>query len=427
MEAPLIQKKWHSGTNSVDVVYPNRYYGGVYCLAPLILYNLINSMDGWMCNRTFLDRGKLSSKLIGFTLQYELDYYNVLDMLKAARIPLKKDREQVLFAGGPTVNANPHTMSEYFDFFVMGEVEGMVEDVLSMYDGSKRKFLDEIASIKGIFIPGVNEITYHWLKTLDDAPYPLYQPFPEKTDRSFVFGKPFILEVERGCAFSCKFCPMPMFHGTVKRRSLDALKDVIDSGLELNKRDKVVIYSPSFSHPKRKDLLSYLLEKGVRITVPSLKAELIDEELLTLIRLGGQNSITLAPECGQAMRKKLGKLGTDDVFLKAVEAANNSGIKEVKLYMMAALPGETRKDMDDTVALVKKLKQAFRGKMYVSVNPFVPKPGTELGNEPFDRKRASDAVAYLRKGISGLKVRFKASSASTSYKEWKLAHAKSFP
>ncbi|MFH1638398.1 MAG: radical SAM protein [Candidatus Woesearchaeota archaeon] len=428
MESPSISKKWRSGIKEMQIAYPNLYYGGVYCLAPLIIYNLVNKMDGWRCERSFLDKGRLSSDLIGFTLQYEPDYYNVIAMLKKAQIPLKKhNRRQVLFAGGPCVNANPYTLSEYFDFFVMGEVEGIMEDVLSCYQGNKAKFLEEIASIKGIFVPGLNEPSYHWLPSLDKVPYPLFQPLPETIDKSFVFGKAFLLEVERGCAFSCKFCPMPMFHNTVKKRSLESLKEIIDLGLKINKRDKVVIYSPSFSHPQRKGILSYLLEKNVKFTVPSLKAELLDEEFLRLIKKGGQNSITIAPECGEAMRKKIGKFGSDKVFFNAVQAVKNAGIKELKLYFMAGLPGETPQDLDETIALVEGLKKSFMGKLYVSINPFVPKPGTEFAAKAFDKKKASLSVSYLRKRFSQLKIRAKAGSVASSYREWKLAHAKSFP
>src|SRR3989338_6830216 len=111
MEFPLIEKKWTKNINSMDIVYPNKYYGGVYCLGPLVVYNTVNAMQNWICNRVFLDKGKISSKLIGFTLQYEMDYYNVLKMFKDANIVLDKSkREQIVFAGGPCINNHPYTM-----------------------------------------------------------------------------------------------------------------------------------------------------------------------------------------------------------------------------------------------------------------------------------------------------------------------------
>ncbi|MBI4447577.1 radical SAM protein, partial [Candidatus Woesearchaeota archaeon] len=388
----MIEKAWKKGTKSVDVVYPNKYFGGVYSLGLLILYNLINGLDGWICNRVFLDKGKITSKLIGFTLQYEPDYYNLIKILKKNNIPLDKDkREQIIFAGGPCINANQHTLSGLIDFFVIGESEEVTPKILKAYEevsGEKKAFLQEISKLVGVFVPGIStQITTAFIEDIDQAPYPLYQPLPETIDKTFVFGEAFILEIERGCPFNCKFCLLPTFYTKVRFRSLEKIKEIIDAGIKLNKRKKVVIYSASFSHPKRKEILKYLISKGMHFSVPSLKAELIDEELLNLIKMGGQRSLTVAPESNQRLRIELGKNLTDQQIFAFLKNAKKAGFEEVKTYFMVALPGETKKDLDETVELIKNCKSFFQ-KIYVSINPLTPKPRSVFSEYKFDKKTA---------------------------------------
>jgi radical SAM superfamily enzyme YgiQ (UPF0313 family) len=430
MESPLIKKSWKRGMNSVDVVYPNLYYGGVYCLGPLILYNVVNARKNWVCNRVFLDRGKITSKLVGFTLQYELDCHNVLEILKKNEIPLEKEREQIVFAGGPFVNVNPKAMSRYFDFFIIGECEEMLVKVMEAYENHKRKkdFLNSIAKLKGVFVPGISKsVVPVNVTNLDNVPYPLYQPLPGETGKEFVFGKVFMLEIERGCPFICKFCPMPNFYGKVRHRSLSAIKGIIDEGIRINQRKKVVIYSASFTHPKRKDILRYLLEKELGFSVPSLKVDIVDEELMALIRKGGQRTLTIAPECNESLRKKVCKNVSDKKFFDFVEAAGRIGFEGIKLYFMVGLPEQDTRDLDEMAELIKKLKNSFKGKSYVSVNPFVPKPGTAFANHVFDVKLVKRQVSYLKKKLGKMGIRFKFAGVKNALLEWKIANADDFP
>jgi len=430
MESPLIGKSWKKGMHSLDIVYPNLYHGGVYCLAPLIVYNLVNSEKNWICNRVFLDKGKITAKLVGFTLQYELDCRNVLWMLKDNGIPCEKDREQIVFAGGPFVNTNLEAMSSYFDFLVIGECEEVLAEVMSIYEVSKDKedFLKQISELKGIFVPGISRVTVPvYVSDLDSVPYPLFQPLPLRKGKEFVFGDVFMLEIERGCPFFCKFCPMPGFYGKVRYRGLPSIKKIIAEGIKLNKRKKVVIYSASFTHPKRKDILRFLLDKGLEFSVPSLKVELVDEELLVLIKEGKQKTLTIAPECNERLRKAVCKNVNDKRFFDFADLANKVGFKSVKLYFMVGLPDQGKVDLDELVGFVKEFKKRFNGGVYVSVNPFVPKPKTKFASHVFDAKAVKKQAAYLKKGLGRLGVRLKVSGIKNSLLEWKISHAKSFP
>ncbi len=428
MESPLIAKNWKKGMHTLDIVYPNLYSGGIYCLAPLIVYNIVNNMERWQCNRVFLDKGKITSKLIGFTLQYEPDYYNVIKILKSNRISLSKDREEIIFAGGPCVNSNPKTMEEYFDFFFIGEAEETLVTVLKEYESEsdKKTFLKNIADLEGIYVPGISkQPTMSTVEDLDKAPYPLYQPMPK--EGKLLFGKVFILETERGCPFHCYFCPISKIHTSTKYRSLENIKDIIDKGLAINKRDKVIIYSPSFSHPQRKEILRYLLEKKVEFSVPSLKVELIDEDLLELINKGGQRTITVAPECNERLRPGIGKPMKDELFYSFAKMANKFNFETIKMYFMIGLPGEEEQDLNETIEFIKKMKEMSHHKIYASINPFVPKPKTMLEKAKFDRAKIKKHAAYMKKELGKLGMRIKIASISNYHHQWLLGKAEKLP
>lgn len=396
MEFPLIKKKWKRGMRKACIVYPNEYYGGVYSLGVLIIYNMINSMDNWICERRFLHNADDLDKfdLVGFSLQYELDYYNIINILKKNKI------NGYTFAGGPCININPNLLNGVVDFVVSGDIEGVLFKILDLH--GKKDFLKKISKLKAEMF------------SLDDF-YPLYQPLPEKIDERFVFGKCFILEIERGCPFMCHFCPMSRLHG-LRYRSLENIKKVIDEGVKLNKRNKVVIYSASFTHPKRKEILKYLIEKGLRFSVPSLKVEYVDKELLDLIYKGGQRSLTIAPECGEGLRKSVGKYVSDEKFFKFAKMAKR--FKSIKLYFMVGIPGQDNCDLDDIIKFIMNFKGIFNN-IYASFNPFVPKPKTAFKNHKFNKNVVKNQINYLRRR---LKIRAKYGNSENSYKEYILIH-----
>ncbi|MFH0936300.1 MAG: radical SAM protein [Candidatus Woesearchaeota archaeon] len=423
MDSPLINKSWNKNINKLAIVYPNLKYGGSYSLAPLIIYNLVNSYKNWICERFFLDESNLKDQnLIGFTFQYEPDYYNFFKILKQNNISLNKERSQIIFAGGPCINQNPSTLSKYLDFMCLGEIENIIPLILKEYekDNNKEQFLKNISKIPGIYIPELNKPIFNNVKNLDDYAYPLYQPFPNKITKDYVFGKVFILEIERGCPFNCAFCPVHKFYPVVKYRSLNKIKEIIDQGISINKRDKVVIYSPSFTHPQRKEILKYLISKNLKFSVPSLKIELIDEELLNLIKQGSQKTLTVAPECNESLRYSIGKPVKDELFFNFAKLASKLQFKTLKLYFMIGLPNQKEKDLDEIINFINEMKSLFNN-IYISINPFVPKPNTAFSEHKFDKKIIKQQVNYLKKN---LKVKFKIPNLDLSYKEYKLANLK---
>jgi len=245
-------------------------------------------------------------------------------------------------------------------------------------------------------------------------------------DKDFVFGHCFILEPERGCPYNCKFCSVATFYKGIRMRSLKKIKEIIDEGIKVNKRNKVVIYSPSFVHKDRKEILRYMIGKGLQFSVPSIKAETLDEETVELIMKGGQRTLTLAPECNESLRKKLNKFVKDEAFFKVIEYGNKYNIKTLKYYFLIGIPEQTEKDLKETVDFIKELKTRFKGKTYVSFNPLVGKPKTQFEGLKFDKAKIKKQAEYIKKELSKIGLRIKIAGISTSEKEHKLSYAKKF-
>lgn len=397
---------------SLDIVFPNKMYGGVYSLGPLIIYNLVNQRKDWYCERVFLDHGRISAPLVGFSLQYELDVSKAIHM---------KPKQGITFAGGPVVELHTEQVAKHFDFVILGDIEAVLPSVLDAYEKDQKNFLKNIQIIQGVYIPGKNTLTRAAVKDIDSIPYPLVQPFPETIDEEYVFGKCFILETERGCPFLCHFCAIPRFYeGKMKFHSLAYLKKAIDEGLALNHVQKVVIYSPSFVHPQRKELLRFLLEKKVRVSFPSIKAEHMDLETLQLIKACGQKSLTIAPECGERLRFSINKKVKDEQYFQFVDLCNHAKIEKLKLYMMLGLPGMNTEDISEMVLFIQNMKKRFAGILYLSVNYFVPKPGTVFAQEKFDKKKLKKQEKTFSAALSSFKV--KMPKLTTSYREWVSLH-----
>jgi radical SAM superfamily enzyme YgiQ (UPF0313 family) len=396
MEEPIF--KFKKGKYNLDIVYPNKYYGGLYNLGILIVYNLVNQREDWNCNRVFLDKGKVNSDLVGFSFQYELDLNNILEM--------KKECKGFTFAGGPVINMNPEKFRKHFDFLILGEVEGVLDMVLDEYEKGEG-FLDRISKLKGVY---VDKVSYNFTKELEEYPY--LQPFPEEVNKDFVFGKCFMLEIERGCPFNCKFCVLPGFFEKIRYRK--NWKEIIDKGLEINKRDRVVIYSASFTHPERKEILKYLLTKNVRVSVPSIKVGVVDREMLELIKKLGQKSVTVAPEANEKLRFEMGKKVKDEQYFEFFKICEELGFK-IKLYFMIGVPGMEEKDIIEMREFVDKIKS----KVYVSMNYFVPKPKSGFADYEFDKKELKRQAKVVEREFSKYKV--KLTGLNTSYLEWKIS------
>ncbi len=414
---------------NVAVIFPNKKHGGIYSLGPMYVETYFNLDKRFEAKRYFLDDlPKGRHHIYIFSISYELDLPKVPKILKKLGIPLNKEkREELVIAGGPAVRINPYYLKDIIDFEILGEAEATIPylyDPLYNYfkHKNKGKLFEEIKDINGIFIPEIKEKEEHpYIENLDESIHPIYQPLPKKLTRKYVFGNAFILEVARSCPFNCAFCDVKFLYKKFRFRSLEKLKEIINLGLKINGKKKIALISPTLVHPNLFDLLHYILEeKKTKFMLPSLRAELLlNDKMLEFIKRSGQRTITLAPETGsEELRFQLNKRIPDWVFFEIAKKAKNYGIKELKFYFIVGLPNQ---DMDDAyriVEFIKKIKELFKGKIYVSVNPFVPKRGSLLENAPFDEKKSRKMIQILKKEFRKLKIRYKFKSIKTAKKEY---------
>ncbi len=416
---------------NVAVIFPNKKHGGIYALGPMYVELYFNLDKRFYAKRYFLDdlpKGK--QHIYVFSVSYELDLPKVIKILKMLNVPLNPEkRKELVVAGGPAVKINPYYLKDIVDFELLGEAEVLIPQISDpLYDyfiihQNKEKLLEEIKDIKGVFIPRIKEKEeYVYIENLDESIHPINQPLPKKLTRKYVFGRAFILEVCRSCPFNCYFCDVRFLYNKFRYRSLENLKEIIYRGLKINGKRKIALVSPTLLHPNLFDLLDYILSLNTKYMLPSLRAELLlQEKMLEYIKKSSQRSITLAPEVGsEELRFKINKRTPDWVFFEIAKKAKNYGIKELKFYFIVGLPYQDISDAYNIVEFLKKIKESFKGKIYASINPFVPKRGSVFENEKFDKEKAKKMMEILKENLPKLKIKFKFKSLRTAEREYKI-------
>lgn len=421
--------------------FPDIYEIGMSNLALRIIYDLINRREDAWCERVFAPapdfRAELKARglpltslesgraladfdIVGFTLQYELSYTAVLDMLDLAGIPLRAsertESDPLVWGGGPLiVNAEP--MADFFDLFMLGEGEEMISSLLDLYQSWRREpkrrkldFLLKAARIPGVYIPAFYDINY-----LPDGKVasiePKYPGIPlrikrqiiERLDQSVFPEKqivPFIeivhdrmyLEVFRGCPRGCRFCQAGMIYRPVRERSRQKLTELAAKLYEATGYDEIGLLSLSSSdYSEIDELTASLTEKltadKVNISLPSLRLDSFDFELMTRISATRKAGLTFAPEAGtQRLRDVINKNITEEDLLTAARTAFAGGWNRLKLYFMLGLPTETGEDVAAIAALTYRILDIYRElaepdklrkpQITVSTAMFIPKPFT---------------------------------------------------
>ncbi len=402
--------------------FPDVYDIGMSNLGMKILYNVLNNRYDTWCERVFAPwydfenvmRSKksplyaLESKdpisgfdIIGFTLQYEMSYTNILNMLDLSGIPIfSKDRENsfpFVIAGGPCAS-NPAPLSKFIDIFLLGEGEELLNDIVEKYiiwkDAKlpKIEFLNSIKDIQGVYIPRLHTkddiIKKVVIKDMDSVIYPTNFVVPN-TD---IVQNRISLEVFRGCSRGCRFCQAGYIYRPVREKSSSKIIDLARESICRTGLNEISLSSLSTSdYSEFSELTSELLKlcesKKIGISLPSLRIDSINLELLKKVQAVRRASLTLAPEAGsQRLRDVINKNITEEEILQGCRLAFENGWSSIKLYFMIGLPTETYEDLEAIVILANKIvdefysipknKRVSKCTVTISTSTFVPKPHT---------------------------------------------------
>ena len=463
--------------------FPDVYEVGMSHLGTRILYHTINERKNTYCERVFApwpDMETLMRKsdiklftletktpldqfdMLGFTLQYEMSYTNILNMLYMSGITIRASErgedEPIIMAGGPCAY-NPEPLYDIVDFFEIGEGEEMMDDVLEVYakhkaNGkvNKKEFLREISHIGGIYVPSLYDVSYNEDGTIREFT-PKYEDVPAKVKKRIVnnFDKvsfpdemivPYtdivhdrvVLETARGCTNGCRFCQAGMIYRPVREKTTNTLIEQARKALKATGYDEVSLASLSIcDYSNIQNLISSLVLEHeadkVGIALPSIRVDAFSVDLIKEIQKVRKTGLTFAPEAGsQRMRDIINKGLTEERILEAAKSAFESGWSTIKLYFILGLPYETTEDAAGIGELAEKMADVYFGipkdvrnkglKITVSTSILVPKPFTPFQWAPMARPEIVDErIKAVRGAIKSRSIVYNYHEQETSFME----------
>ena len=447
-EEGIITKDW-GGRLPIALIYPNSYYLGMSNLGIHFIYSFLNSRRQVVCERVFWEKESRDKKLppssiesnrplsdfavLAFSVSYELDYFNVVQILKASGIPLyaadRDERHPLVIAGGPCITANPMPLSPFFDCLCIGEAEPIIPTILSTVfegiNGQRNELLKALSSLPGVYVPehySGTPVVRQWAKNLDDFPATSVILTPDTE-----LGDLYLIEVERGCNWGCRFCLLCTAFAPIRFRSVDKLIEQARRGLTHKRR--IGLVGPAVSdHPQIEEILVKLRRMGAGLSISSLRIGSLSHKVLKEMAEGGVRTITLAPEAGsQRLRRVIKKgISEDDILESTVKVAER-GIKQLKLYFMIGLPSETDEDTEEIINLALAIKdnidrQQSGTRVTLNIAPFVPKAGTPFQWLPMASIQAlNHRMSLLKKALAPKGIKLKCESPAWSQVQGVLA------
>lgn len=415
---------------NVWMAFPGIYSFSMSSLGYLQMFKNIDLLEDVNVERVCIDTDKTkfmvqNVDLIGFSFSFDLDFMNIFKMLEKYKIPLKSasrdESHPLIFGGGPVLSANPEPFSEFFDFIIIGDGEKTNIDAIELCKANagkpKKETLEQLSQIEGIYVPSLDQTAVKKINcTLSEC-----VSTPILSDKSF-FKNTFIIEIARGCANRCGFCLASYLNLPVRFIDYDQIIAVIDKGLQYTNR--IALLGALISaHPRFEDICNYIYKRKqenpeIELSVSSLRADSIEPLVVKTLVACGQKNTTIAIEAGSdRLRKVINKNLTEEQILKTVQVAKDNGLKGLKIYAMIGLPTETNEDLDEMLALVKKIKDLHKGfGLGFSFATFVPKPHTPFqwcARESI--KSLEQKQNYLKKEFHKLGVKANFSSPKWDY------------
>ena len=439
----------HAG-QKIAIVYPNTYFVGMSNLGLHIIYEEINLRNDSVCERIFLPEKKeleaydktktpLMSvetqrpmhqfDVVAFDVTFEMDYFHIPLMLRHGRVPIMgKDRTEfdpIVIAGGPCATFNPEPFADFIDAFIIGEGEGLVSHVLDIIRDGKLEGLDrhailrQLADVSGVYVPSLYVPIYN--EDGEFKGYDIVEGVPKTIKRHFEmltsggetvvatnyteFGAMYIIEVARGCGRHCRFCMAGYCFRVPRVRPLDILKEGVERAEKLGK--KVGLMGAAISdYPEVDELVNYIRSKDMRYSCASLRADSLTQAVVDGLADSGQKTITIAPETGsERLRRVINKGISEEHLQNAATLSAKSGIQHMRLYIMIGLPTETDEDIEAIVGLAERTQAHMaevgcKGRLTLSINPFIPKPFTPFQWMAMDNQKAVEKkLQYIKKAL----------------------------
>jgi radical SAM family uncharacterized protein len=461
--------------------FPDVYEVGMSHLGTRILYHTINGRKDTYCERVFSPWPDMEAELrkneiplmtletkdpisefdiLGFTLQYEMSYTNILNMLDMAGITIRASErgedEPIIMAGGPCAY-NPEPLYDIVDFFEIGEGEEVMDEVLDVYKkykgkGKKKEFLREISKIRGVYVPSLYEVTYKEDGTIKEFK-PKYNDVPARVKKRIVnnFDKvdfpldmivPYseivhdrvVLETSRGCTNGCRFCQAGMIYRPVREKTTNTLLDQARKMIDATGYQEVSLASLSIcDYSDIQNLVSNLIlehgSKNVGVALPSIRVDAFSVDLIKEIQKVRKTGLTFAPEAGsQRMRDIINKGLTEERILEATKNAFESGWSTIKLYFILGLPYEEIEDAAGIGELAEKMANVYYGiskekrqkglKINVSTSILVPKPFTPFQWAPMARPdEVWNKIDAVKGAIKSRAIHYNYHEQKTSFME----------
>ncbi|BAB72751.1 B12-binding domain-containing radical SAM protein [Anabaena sp. FACHB-709] len=434
-------------TNAIPLIFafPNEYTVGITSLGYQVVWATLAMRSDVQVSRLFTDTYEplpREPEIVGFSISWELDYVNILNLLESLQIPirasLRDDSHPIVFGGGPVLTANPEPFAEFFDVILLGDGENLLGNLIEAYkevrNASRQTQLQALAQIPGIYVPSLYVVEYEAVDGGISSIKPISLEVPPVVQKQTYRGNTlsastvvtekaaweniFMVEVVRSCPEMCRFCMASYLTLPFRTASLEgSLIPAIEKGLQVTNRLGLLGASVT-QHPEFETLLDYISQpkyEDVRLSIASVRTNTVTEQLAKTLAKRDTRSLTIAVESGsEKVRQIINKKLHNDEIIQAAINAKAGGLTALKLYGMVGLPGETPEDLDATVAMMRSIKKAAPGlRLTLGCSTFVPKAHT-----PFQwygvNKQAEKRLQSLQKQLKPQGIDFRPESYNWS-------------